>query len=49
MDIKVLKMRTKERDEISTFLLHQGFTVTEASNYLKSLRIEQNLNGQIFK
>lgn len=39
-------MRTKEKDEISAYLLHQGFTVREAGNYLKSLRNEQKINGE---
>lgn len=39
-------MRTKEKDEISAYLLKCGFTVTEAGNYLKSLRTEQKRNGQ---
>ena len=40
-------MRTKEKDEISAYLLHQGFTVKEAGTYLKSLRTEQKHNGEI--
>ena len=38
-------MRKREQ-EISNWLLHSGFSVEEAGNYLKSARNEEKRNGQ---
>jgi len=36
----------KHEQEISNYLLKQGFSVEEAGNYLKSARNEEHTNGQ---
>jgi hypothetical protein len=35
----------KNEQEISNYLLSQGFSVREAGNYLKSARQEEHING----